>query len=110
MASYEIKVTKQAYGQMREIVLYIANELSAPEAAENLLNKMQEAVNTLSEMPKRHSLVDEEPWRSESIRKIVVKNFFIYFWVDDKNMRVQVTAVIYAKRNQLVQLADMDRE
>ena len=61
-------------------------------------------------MPKRHSLVDEEPWRSEGVRKIVVKNFLIYFWVDDENMRVQVTAVIYAKRNQLVQLAKMDWE
>ena len=64
----------------------------------------------MSDMPKRHSLVDEEPWRSEGVRKIVVKNFLIYFWVDDENMRVQVTAVIYAKRNQLVQLAKMDWE
>lgn len=64
----------------------------------------------MSDMPKRHSLVDEEPWRSEGVRKIVVKNFLIYFWVDDENMWVQVTAVIYAKRNQLVQLAKMDWE
>ena len=35
MTSYEVKVTKQAYGQMREIVLYITNELLAPEAAAN---------------------------------------------------------------------------
>ncbi len=58
-------------------------------------------------MPKRHSLVDEEPWRTEGVRKIVVKNFLIYFWVDNENMRVQVTAVIYAKRDQMVQLAKM---
>lgn len=110
MTSYEVKVTKQAYGQMREIVLYITNELLAPEAAANLLDKMQEAISELSDMPKRHSLVDEEPWRSEGLRKIVVKNFLIYFWVDDENMRVQVTAVIYAKRNQRVQLAKTDWE
>lgn len=110
MTSYEVKVTKQAYEQMRKIVLYIMNELLAPEAAENLLDKMQETINTLSDMPKRHSLVEEEPWRSEGVRKMVVKNFLIYFWVDDENMRVQVTAVIYAKRNQLVQLAKMDWE
>ena len=34
--SYAVKVTKQAYGQMREIMLYITNELFAPEAAQNL--------------------------------------------------------------------------
>lgn len=75
MTSYEVKVTKQAYGQMREIVLYITNELLAPEAAANLLDKMQEALNALPDMLKRHSLVDEEPWRSEGVRKIVVKKF-----------------------------------
>ena len=35
--SYAVKVTKQAYGQMREIMSYITNELFAPEAAQNLL-------------------------------------------------------------------------
>ena len=108
MTSYEVRITKQAYRQMKEIALYIANELFAPEAAANLLDKLQESINALSDMPKRHSLVDEEPWKSEGVRKIVVKGFLIYFWVDDENMRVQVTAVIYAKRNQRVQLAKMD--
>ena len=108
MISYEVKVTKQAYQQIKEIMLYITNELFAPEAAVNLLDQMQEAINSLAEMPKRHSLVEEEPWRGQGIRKIMVRNFLIYFWIDDENVRVQVTAVIYAKRNQLVQLAKLD--
>ena len=44
------------------------------------------------------------------MRKIVVKNFLIYFWVDEENMRVQVTAVIYQKRDQLARLAKMEWE
>ena len=84
--SYAVKVTKQAYGQMREIMLYITNELFAPEAAQNLIDKFQEAISDLADMPKRHSMVDEEPWRSEGVRKIVVKNFLIYFWVEKVNM------------------------
>lgn len=108
--SYAVKVTKQAYGQMREIMLYIMKELFAPEAAQNLLDKFQKAISDLADMPKRHSLVDEEPWRSKGVRKIVVKNFLIYFWVDEENMRVQVTAVIYQKRDQLARLAKMEWE
>ena len=73
--TYTVKVTKQAYGQMREIMSYITNELFAPEAAQNLLDKFQKAISDLADMPKMHSLVDEEPWRSEDVRKIVVKNF-----------------------------------
>lgn len=108
--SYTVKVTKQAYGQMRDIVLYVTDELFAPDAAQNLLDEFEKAINELAEMPQRHSLVDEEPWRSEGVRKIVVKNFHIYFWVDEDNMRVQVTAVIYQKRNQLARLAKMEWE
>ena len=108
--SYTVKVTKQAYGQMRDIVLYVTDELFAPDAAQNLLDKFEKAINELAEMPQRHSLADEEPWRSEGVRKIVVRNFLIYFWVDEENMRVQVTAVIYQKRDQLARLAKMEWE
>jgi plasmid stabilization system protein ParE len=73
--NYEVKVTKQAHGQMREIAMYIANECCAPEAAQNLLDKLEASINDLAEMPKRHSLVDKEPWRSEGVRKVIVKNF-----------------------------------
>lgn len=55
-------------------------------------------------------MIDEEPWRTEGMRKIVVKNFLIYYWVDDENSRVQVTAVIYSRRDQIRQLANMDME
>ena len=65
---YEVKVTKQALEQMRAIM-----ELSA--------------------LPQRYSLIDEEPWRSEGIRKPVVKNFLIYYWIDNECNKVQVTAV-----------------
>lgn len=47
-------------------------------------------------------------YNDEGVRKIVVKNFLIYFWVDDENIRVQVTAVIYQRRDQLARLADME--
>jgi plasmid stabilization system protein ParE len=108
--NYEVKITKQAHGQMREIALYIANACCAPEAAQNLLDKLEASINDLVEMPKRHSLVDKEPWRSEGVRKVIVKNFLIYFWVDEENMKVQVVSIIYEKRDQLARLAEMEWE
>ena len=55
-------------------------------------------------------MIEEEPWRTEGIRKMVVQKFLIYYWVDDDNSRVQVTAVIYGRRDQIRQLANMDME
>ena len=94
MNEYEVRVTRQALEQMKEIVHYISNDLMAPDAADNLLDKMKAEITKLSSFPKKHALTDEEPWRTEGVRKIVVKNFLIYYWVDDENNRVQVTAVI----------------
>ncbi len=82
----------------------------APDAADNLLDKMKAEITKLPSFPKKHALIDEEPCRTEGVRKIVVKNFLIYYWVDDENNRVQVTAVIYSMRDQIRQLSNMDME
>ena len=110
MNEYEVRVTRQALKQIKEIVHYISNDLMAPDAADNLLDKMKAEITKLSSFPKKHALIDEEPWRTEGVRKIVVKNFLIYYWVDDENNRVQVTAVIYCRRDQTKQLSNMDME
>lgn len=110
MKQYEVRVTRQALKQMKEIVHYISNDLMSPDAADNLLDKFRTEILKLSTFPKKHALIEEEPWRTEGIRKIVVKNFLIYYWVDDDNSRVQVTAVIYSRRDQICQLANMNME
>ncbi len=110
MKEYTVKITKMAYGHMRDIVKYISNELSAPDAASNLLDLFQKKIMELSSMPGSHSLVDEEPWRSEGVRKIIVNNFLIYFWIDEKNLKVQVISVIYGRRDQVAQLSKLNKE
>ena len=110
MNEYGVRVTRQALEQMKEIVHYISNDLMAPDAADNLLDKMKAEITKLLSFPKKQALIDEEPWRTEGVRKIVVNNFLIYYWVDDENNRVQVTAVIYSRRDQTKQLSNMDME
>ena len=73
MNEYEVRVTRQALEQMKEIVHYISNDLMAPDAAGNLLDKMKAEITKLSSFPKKHALIDGEPWRTEGVRKIVVK-------------------------------------
>ena len=105
---YEVKITRQAQEQMAEIVDYISNELFAPEAASNLLDKMENSIMSLAEFPERFQLVKEEPWKTEEIHKLVVGNFLVYYWIDKPEKKVQVTAVICAKRDQIEQLKDMN--
>ena len=40
---------------------------------------------------------------------MIVKNFLIYFWIDEENDKVQGMAIIYNKRDQIKQLQNLDR-
>ena len=77
MNEYEVRVTRLALEQMKEIVHYISNDLMAPDAADNLLDKMKAEITKLSSFPKKHDLIDEEPWRTEGVRKVVIPSIII---------------------------------
>ena len=64
-------------------------------------------IATLSEMPGRIKPVDEEPWHSRGLRKIIAKNFYVYFLIDEPAKRVYILNVIYDQRDQLKQMAKM---
>ncbi len=107
---YIVKVTSQAEKQIQEIINYITHELKAPEAALLLLDALEDSFISLTHFPQRVALVEEMPWHTKGIHRLPVKNFLVYFWVDEDNRRVHITAVIYGKRDQLHQLSQMDTE
>ena len=105
---YIINITSQAEEQIQEIANYISHELKAPESALHLLDTLEDSFTSLANFPQRIALVDGEPWRTHGLHHFPVKNFIVYFWIDEANKIVQITAVIYSKRDQLQQLSQMD--
>lgn len=105
---YEVRITLQAQAHLREIRDYIAQKLLAPEAAKSTVQRLGTVMASLSQMPKRVPLVEEEPWRSEDVRVKAIRNFLIYFWVNEAEKTVQVIAVIYARRDQTSVLSQLD--
>ena len=108
MDKYLVNTTKYAEGQLKEISHYIANELNDHDCAMRILDLLENEIYSLSQLPQRIVLVDEEPWHSEGIHKMIIKNFIVYFWIDEARMTVQITGVVYAKRDQVKQLAKMN--
>jgi len=104
---YKVKVTQYAEQSMREIAQYIAFDLLAPEAAVKLLRILQEEIKKLAFMPNRNRLTPEEPWHSQGVHRMRVKNYYVYFWIDEDNSKVQVTDVTYVRRDQQRQLESM---
>lgn len=62
----------------------------------------------MDSLPERNPLVAINKWKKQGIRKTIVKNFIMYYWIDQKNMVVHITAVVYGKRHQLRELEKME--
>jgi len=108
--TYIVKITSQSEEQIQEIISYITHELKSPDAAIHLLDALDDSFASLTHFPQRVPLIDEKSWHTKGIHRLPVKNFLVYFWIDENNMRVQITAIIYEKRDQLRQLSQMDME
>ena len=108
--TYQVEITKYAYKQMRDIARYVKIKLKNPDAAKRLLNDLKTAAISLEKMSHRIPLTDEQPWRSEGIRKMPIKNYLVYFWIDEIKSIVYITAVIYGQREQKRQLSKMEKQ
>ena len=104
---YEVKLTAQAIGQIKETVQYISKILLEPETAWKWADSLQQEIGKLDSLPSRYPLTEEEPWHTKGIRKMPVKNFLVYYQVDKEKKVVWVTAVIYGRRDQITALLDM---
>ena len=108
MDSYEIIMTPDATTDLMELRNYIADVLLVPDTALSYIRSIREEIGKLSEMPRRIKPVDDEPWYSRGIRKIMTKSFYVYYRIDEDAKRVYIINVIYNKRDQLRQLANMN--
>ena len=75
-----------------------------------MLDTLQEEIASLDQFPNRIPLTEEEPWHSAGIRKIPGKNYLVYFWVNGERKKVQITAVVYGRRDQRTALQNMKYE
>jgi toxin ParE1/3/4 len=108
MDSYKIIITPDAEEDLVELRNYIADVLLARDTARNYIRTIRKEIGSLSELPARYKPVDDEPWHSRGIRRIIVNNFFVYYRIDEGHKRVYILNVIYARRDQLRVLEQMN--
>lgn len=100
MDTYEVRITDVAFNHLKEIRSYIENELYAPNAAKKLLEDLYKGIKSLSIFPERHKPIIEQPWGNLGVRKHIVRNYYIYFYVDKDKKLVQIMGVVFSKQNQ----------
>ncbi len=104
---YSVKLTPHAIVQIQETIAYISKVLLVPETATAWADYLQKEIAALDSMPAKYPLTEEEPWRSKGMRKMPVKNFLVYYLIDENKKTVWITAVVYGRRDQLNVLKNM---
>lgn len=75
--SYEVTLTPEAKRDLREIYRYIAVDLQSEQNANGQLDRLEENILKLDEMPERFRVYDREPWRSRNLRVMPVDNYLV---------------------------------
>ena len=101
MNAYEVVITPDAEADLRQIRDYIAYGIDARKIALAQVRAIRQAMEGLRTFPARNRLMDEEPWKSRGIRRLLVRNYFIYYRIDEGAGRVYVLNVIFARRDQV---------
>ena len=96
---FEVELTERADRDLRNIFLYIAVDLSAPENAEKQINRLLDAVLSLDELPERYRRYETEPWHSLGMRVLPIDNFVILYIPYLEEKVVRIVTVMYGGRD-----------
>ncbi|MBR1445230.1 MAG: type II toxin-antitoxin system RelE/ParE family toxin [Firmicutes bacterium] len=97
---FDVVVSDLAENDIKEAALYISNELKNPQASQDLLNLISEKINDLSYFPYSYPICSEDPiLKSCKFRILPIKNYLIFYRVNEKEKYVIITRFLYKRRN-----------
>ena len=99
MMKYRIEIGAQAQSDITDIMRYIGQVLLEHRTAGNLYRLLKEEILSLKQMPERYPYEDDDRLRALGIRKLLVKNYKVLYFVDTERQLVQVARVVYAGRD-----------
>lgn len=99
---YNVEILPIAVKDLENISEYISVTLQNPVAANKLIDEFEKAFENLGEFPYSRALYS--PTFSKMInnfeyRKLFVKNYIAFYYVDENRKTVVVSRVIYARRD-----------
>ena len=97
---YKVVYLPTARRQLEEAVMYIAVELCAPNAAMELADEVDEAVQKLKEMPYRFPIYHTLYAMKREVRFFPVKNYNVHYVVNEDTKTVEIWRVLHRLRNQ----------
>lgn len=99
MEKYRVDISEPAENDLRNIVRYISAQLSAPTTALKMMDVIEEAIGGLAVMPQKCPFVVDERLAMLGYHKMLVKNYIVFFTIDEKLKVVDIERILYVRRN-----------
>ena len=96
---YTVQITSRAETDLREIYEYIAYKLLSPPTAAWQLQRLEDEILSLDQMPNRYPAYLDEPWHSRGLRVMSVDNYLVFYIPDATAQTVTVIRVMYGGRD-----------
>lgn len=96
---YTVQISSRAESDLREIYAYIAYELLSPPTAAQQLQRLEENILSLDQMPNRYPAYQKEPWYSRGLRVMSVDNYLVFYIPNAATQTVTVIRVMYGGRD-----------
>jgi len=96
---YFVNISEIAEEDILSTVKYISRELKAPKAANNLLDEIEKHEKTFRNTPNIYPRVPDEYLAEKGLRFAVIKNYLMFFTVDEEEKLVTVIRFLYGRRD-----------
>lgn len=107
---FEIRISDQADEDLRGIYEYIAYELQSTDNVSGQLDRLEESIMSLDQMPERFREYENEPWHSRGLRIMPVDNYCVFYIPNEEDAVVTIIRVMYGGRDMDTQLKKYTRQ
>jgi len=97
--NYSVNITDLAEEDILSTVKYISNALKNPIAANNLLDEIEKYEEILGETPNIYPFVNDEYLSQKGIKYVKIKNYLMFYTIDENNKNVNVIRFLYGRMN-----------
>ena len=96
MQEYNVVFSETAENDLDEVVEYLSN--FSPSIARRYYDEIMVKALSLTLMPQRCSFVQDTALRNKGYRWLFVRNYTIFFIIDELNTLVDIQAIMYSGR------------
>ena len=96
---FQLEFSEKVNSDIVSVLKYINEVLEAPRAAKEHYNELIETYNKLKENPFKRSFVQNKYLASKDIRSINVKNYILFYKINEEKNKVLLYRFLYSKRD-----------